>query len=135
MRTIDVKAPPAKTSAAETSSSEPSTSGSAQSATAESSSLLTGVVKALLHFISAHRIEGIRSVARNRYRFRGAVGGDPRNRHTGRNYVAHGATSGILPGSALKHGETLKGSSAGICLPLVIFAGGFLTGGFVCSGQ
>ena len=127
MGAIDVKAPPAKTSATKTTPTESSTSGTtprtAKSAsTTEPSSLLAGIVEALLQFVSAHRIERIGSVARDSYRLRSTVRRNPGNRHPGGHYIAYGAAGRILPTSTLKHRKALKTTST--CIRLLLFIGG-----------
>src|SRR5208282_1098688 len=126
MRAIDVETPPAKSSSATEPSAAATTPRTAKSAaTSESSSLLAGIVKALLHFVSAHRIERIGSVARNRHRFCCTARCNPRNRHAGGRYVGHRTaprtTGCILPRFTLKHGKILEATSAQIRTTLLVF--------------
>src|ERR1700722_12095918 len=121
MRTIDVESSPPKNH--RPSAAEPSATSSAKSAAvAESSALLPRVVEALLHFVSAHRVERIGSVARNRHGFRRAVRSDPRHRHPRRHDVAHRTTARIL--SSLRNRKTLKPAPAAMRPLLLIFAAG-----------
>jgi hypothetical protein len=127
MRAIDVKPAPAENhrpSASEASASA-TTARTAKSAPAsESPALLASVVESLLQLISAHGIERIGSVARNRDRFRGAIWRNPRNWHPSGRYIAHRAacraTCCILPRFTLKHGEILKATSGSIRPPLLV---------------
>src|ERR1700733_9355063 len=138
MRAIDVETPPSEPAAAKTAAAESTPLTTKSAATAETSALLTGIVEALLHFVSAHRVEGIGSVARDRYGFCSAVRRDARNRHAGWNHVAHRAAGGILSRSALKHGKVLKAASirirAGVRAPLVILMGSVM-GSLACPRQ
>ena len=127
MRAIDVKPAPTENhrpSATEASASA-TTPRTAKSASAsEPCTLLAGVVEALLHFVSAHGIERIGSIARNRDRFRGAIRRNPRNWHPSGRYIAHRATCRttcrILPRFTLKHGKILKATSGSIRPPLLV---------------
>src|ERR1700721_2854872 len=118
MRTIDVEPSPPKNHRPSTETSAPSSAKSA--AVAESSALLPRVVEALLHFVSAHRVERIGSVARNRHGFGRAVRSDPRHRHPRRHNVAHSTTARIL--SSLRNRKTLKPAPPAIRPLLLIFA-------------
>src|SRR3984957_8239714 len=115
MRAIDVEPSPPKyhrPSAPEPSATTPATKSAA---VAESSALLPGIVKTLLHFVGAHGVERIGSVARNRNRFRRAIRSDPRHRHTRRHNVTHGA-------AARQTEKPLNPAPAAICPLLLIFA-------------
>ena len=124
MRAIAIKTPPSKNhrsaSAPKPSASRTTPRTTKSAPAAESPSLLARIVEALLHFISAHRIERIGSVTRNRHRFRGAIRCNSRNRHTGWHNVAHGTTGSVLSGTTLQHGEILKTTSARIRLPRLV---------------
>src|ERR1700721_1557811 len=120
MRTIDVEPSPPKNHRPSTETSAPFSAKSV--AVAESSALLPRVVEALLHFVSAHRVERVGSVARNRHGFRRAVRSDPRHRHPRRHNVAHRTTARIL--SSLRNRKTLNPAPPASRPLLLIFAAG-----------
>ncbi len=121
MGTIDVKSPPAKPTAAESSATE-ATSGTTKPATPKPPALLASVVKALLHFVSTHRIKRVGRIPRNCYGFRRGVRRNPGNWHARRRNLTHRTVGCILPSRTLKYRKTLEAAPgrAGLPLPVAI---------------